>query len=197
MSGERLNSDSEDSEDSDDDEESERNGVDQTEVGILGQVPRRNGCDDTVFCANCTPTFVRPFYRFCRRVCPKFEIMPRPGCRSNTSYYRSRFHVLAFKKCEALCAFCANAKPTRIILPSLQNYFLLYTLLPSIIIKPATQCSSFPTKHWWNDSEDADDFVDDCNGRLVSALSQLGPPPRARDLGKLQLRPDDALTALE
>ena len=43
----------------------------------------------------------------------------------------------------------------------------------------------------------ADAAADDCNGRLVSALSQLGPPPRARDLGKLQPRPDDALTAHE
>ena len=71
--------------------------------------------------------------------------------------------------------------------------------LPSltIIIKPAMQRSTFATKHWWNDSDDAD-VVDDCNGRLVSALSQLGPPPRARDLGgKLQPRPDDALTALD
>ena len=66
----------------------------------------------------------------------------------------------------------------------------------TIIIKTATQCSSFPTKHWWNDCEDAD-VVDDCDGRLVSALSQLGPPPRARDLGRLQPRPDDALNPLE
>ena len=72
----------------------------------------------------------------------------------------------------------------------------------TVIIKPTaiTQCSSLPTKRWWNDSEDADAAdaaADDCNGRLVSALSQLGPPPRARDLGKLQPRPDDALTAHE
>ena len=45
LSGERLNSDSS-SEDSDDDEESERNGVDQTEVGVLGHVSRSNECDD-------------------------------------------------------------------------------------------------------------------------------------------------------
>ena len=76
------------------------------------------------------------------------------------------------------------------------------TLSVIVIMKPTaiTQCSSFPTKRWWNDTEDADAAdaaADDCNGRLVSALSQLGPPPRARDLGKLQPRPDDALTAHE
>ena len=132
--------------------------------------------------------FVR-FYGLRRRLCPKFEIMSWPSCGSTNHVLRtvgSDSSCLLLKMCAFILSFlCANAT----ILPSRPSYI--------IIIKPATQCSSFPTKHWWNDSEDAD-VVDDCNGRLVSALSQLGPPPRARDLGgKLQLPPDDALTAVE
>ena len=125
------------------------------------------------------------------------------------TYFLSFFHAIG---ADSICLqiFLINLcfrfylpAPTGLaFVPSSQNISSPPTFTVIVFIKPTaiTQCSSFPTKRWWNDSEDvdaADAAADDCNGRLVSALSQLGPPPRARDLGKLQPRPDDALTAHE